>query len=170
MSAHWVYRMFDGADDLLYVGMTGDPKARLAHWSSKGAAGDHWFQQVARVDWHEYADRPSASVAERAAIRAEGPRCNIRLQAVPVGAAGDDLNRTSLEALMVARGVDGYADLAKRTGVERSYVSRILRGERPAKPSQIVAFARALQVPTLAITGTGIDISVEDLVDADGAA
>lgn len=77
---------------------------------------------------------------------------------------GDDLNREALHALMAARGVDGYAQLAKRAGLERTYVSRILRGERPAQPSQIVAFARALKVSTLAITGQGIDISVTDLI------
>jgi transcriptional regulator with XRE-family HTH domain len=79
--------------------------------------------------------------------------------------ATDDLNRAALEALMRAKGIDGYADLARRSKLDRTYVSRIMRGQRPAQPSTIVAFAQAVRESTLAITGTGIDISIADLVD-----
>ena len=90
-------------------------------------------------------------------------------------AQNDDLNRVAVEALMRARGVDGYSDLARRMEralahtpheqtFERSYVSRVLRGERAAQPSFVVACARALQVPTVAITGEGVDIALEELV------
>lgn len=78
----------------------------------------------------------------------------------------DDLNRAALVALLTARGIDGYAHLAKRADLERTYVSRIVRGERPAQHSQIVAFARALRVSTLAITGAGIDIEAAEIVEA----
>lgn len=77
----------------------------------------------------------------------------------------DDLNRDALHALMRAKGIDGYADLARRAGLDRTYVSRIMRGDRPAQPSTIVAFARAVRESTLAITGAGIDLSIADLVD-----
>lgn len=84
----------------------------------------------------------------------------------------DDLNRTAVEMLMVSKGIDGYADLARRMervsdrSFERSYVSRVMRGDRPAQPSFIVACAGALKVPTIAVTGEGIDISIEDELEA----
>jgi hypothetical protein len=80
----------------------------------------------------------------------------------------DDLNRASVEALMEKDGIDGYAVLARRMEkvsdrtFERSYVSRVMRGERPAQPSFIVAAAKALRVPTVAITGHGIDLDELD--------
>lgn len=81
----------------------------------------------------------------------------------------DDLNRFALTALMACRGVDGFAQLAKRSGgLDRTYVSRIVRGERPAQQSHIVAFARALKVSTLAITGTGIDLEAAEIIGAAG--
>ncbi len=83
-----------------------------------------------------------------------------------VEAPTDDLNREALLALMSARGIDGFAHLAKRAGLERTYVSRIIRGERPAQPSQIVAFAQALKVSTLAITGKGIDLEAAEIIEA----
>lgn len=76
----------------------------------------------------------------------------------------DDLNRHALVALMECRGIDGFAHLAKRAELERTYTSRIVRGDRPAQPSHIVAFARALKVSTLAITGTGLDIEAAEII------
>lgn len=84
----------------------------------------------------------------------------------------DDLNRTTVAALMETKGIDGFADLARRMErasdrtFERSYVSRVMRGDRPARPSFIVACAAALKVPTIAVTGEGIDISIEDELGA----
>lgn len=81
----------------------------------------------------------------------------------------DDLNRFALTALMGCRGIDGFAHLAKRAGgLDRTYVSRIVRGDRPAQHSHIVAFAQALKVSTLAITGTGLDIEAAEIIEAAG--
>lgn len=86
--------------------------------------------------------------------------------------ADDDLNRAALLALMACRGIDGFAQLAKRARgdddrpLDRTVVSRIVRGERPALQSHILAFARALKVSTLAITGTGIDIEAAEIIAA----
>lgn len=77
----------------------------------------------------------------------------------------DNLNRDAVHALMEALGVDGYAQLAKRTDLERSFISRVMRGERTAQPSTIIAIARALKVPTIAITGQGIDIAAQEIID-----
>lgn len=70
---------------------------------------------------------------------------------------------------MRTQGIDGFAELARRMEhasdrtFERSYVSRVMRGERPAHPSFIVACARALREPTIAITGQGIEFTDADL-------
>lgn len=89
-----------------------------------------------------------------------------------VGDVKDDLNRTTVEVLMTAQGIDSYSDLSRRMErvsgrkLDRSYVSRVMRGDRPAQPSFIVACAGALKVPTIAITGQGVDISIEDELEA----
>lgn len=67
----------------------------------------------------------------------------------------DRLNREAVTALAEALGVDGVSDLARRSGIERSYLSRILKGDRPAQNSHIVAIAAALKVGPIAITGPG---------------
>lgn len=63
------------------------------------------------------------------------------------------LNIAAVEALMVPLGIDSYAELGRRAGIERTYISRIMRGKRPAQPSHIVALAAALKVPVVALLG-----------------
>lgn len=63
------------------------------------------------------------------------------------------LNRDTVDALMRALGIDSYAELAKRAGLERSYVSRVMRRERPALPSHVIAFSRALMVKPIVLLG-----------------
>jgi len=68
-----LYRYFDGAGDLLYVGISIDPDGRLkAHRDNH----EPWIPMAARrtVEW--LASRPLALKAEEAAIKAERPRYN----------------------------------------------------------------------------------------------
>ncbi|HMH94017.1 MAG TPA: hypothetical protein VK586_23425 [Streptosporangiaceae bacterium] len=67
-----VYRAFDAAAVLLYVGMTHQPRTRFAQHREKF----HWWRDVAdvSVEWHE--DRWGAEAVEGAAILAEKPRYN----------------------------------------------------------------------------------------------
>jgi DNA-binding GntR family transcriptional regulator/predicted GIY-YIG superfamily endonuclease len=67
-----LYRLYDADDKLLYVGITGDVKARM----KQHAADKHWWGDVAidRVEWLD--SREIALEAEREAIRAERPRYN----------------------------------------------------------------------------------------------
>lgn len=67
-----VYRLYDEADALLYVGASRDPDYRF-----KNHAGiSPWWPLVRRtaVEWH--ATRPDAETAEDAAIDDEHPRYN----------------------------------------------------------------------------------------------
>ncbi|MFC8463367.1 hypothetical protein [Streptomyces sp. NPDC057250] len=67
-----LYRLYDAADVLLYIGISHQPDVRFA----QHASDKPWWTDVARrdVEWHD--DRPSAEAAEAEAIRAEDPEHN----------------------------------------------------------------------------------------------
>lgn len=77
--AYWagkqvVYRFASTDGELLYVGKSGNLPARIdAH-----RASTPWFAEVAHTDIRVFATHESALAAERSAIRAEGPRYNVR--------------------------------------------------------------------------------------------
>ena len=73
-----VYRFFDVADQLLYVGMSKNPFKRL----SAHQRGGKDMQQVARVDMSWFANADAAHKAERKAIRRENPLWNLTLYAI----------------------------------------------------------------------------------------
>lgn len=69
---HVLYRQYDAAGDLLYIGITNE-------WDRR--AGEHgrlspWWSEVARVTHESFPDRASAMQAEKAAIRSEDPVFN----------------------------------------------------------------------------------------------
>jgi hypothetical protein len=68
-----VYRFFDAAGALLYVGLTNNTAIRWDHHARRKP----WWRDVTRksVTWFE--DRPTAARAEAQAIRAESPKWNI---------------------------------------------------------------------------------------------
>lgn len=70
----WVYRLWDAAGDLLYIGMTGrKPAKRLdEHRRTK-----KWWQQVARIDAVPCRSRNEAAAEEVRQIRALRPKHNI---------------------------------------------------------------------------------------------
>lgn len=68
-----LYRIYDGAGQLLYIGISHTALYRLeTHFADKPWAGE--VRRV-EVEWHE--TREAASAAEVAAIKAEHPRYNI---------------------------------------------------------------------------------------------
>lgn len=70
---HFVYRVFDQADTLLYVGCTRAPHTRFKHHRSQAA----WYSRAHRVDWDPHPNFLTARAAESAAIRADRPLFNI---------------------------------------------------------------------------------------------
>lgn len=74
-----VYRLYDGQEALLYVGMSFDLAARMAGH----AARSPWWGDVARKTMQWYPTRREASAAETAAIAAERPRYNKRMTSSP---------------------------------------------------------------------------------------
>ena len=73
MTQH-VYRCFDAADKLLYVGVSSDVRHRLASHRFTSV----WFAGVHRTELEEFSDREEAREAERRAILAEQPLHNVR--------------------------------------------------------------------------------------------
>lgn len=67
----FVYRLFDAADRLIYVGQSYRPEWRIQQHI------DYRFPDIARWTTEEFPDRPSASRAERLAIATERPAANI---------------------------------------------------------------------------------------------
>ncbi|MFF7476646.1 GIY-YIG nuclease family protein [Streptomyces sp. NPDC008092] len=68
-----VYRIYDNAGSLLYVGMGNNPMNR---WSSHAARHTWWSEAASfRVEW--YATRQEAQAVEKTAIRSEDPKRNI---------------------------------------------------------------------------------------------
>lgn len=51
----------------------------------------------------------------------------------------DTVKRTA-----VSLGIDSVSELARRSGIDRAHLSRVMRGQRPAKPSHLLALAEAL--------------------------
>jgi hypothetical protein len=74
-----LYRLYDGADELLYVGIAFDPEARWDYHAGSAA----WWPLVERkaVEWHD--TRTLALEFEARAIAAERPLYNVRGSQVP---------------------------------------------------------------------------------------
>lgn len=75
---HAVYRMFDPAGRLLYIGMTGDAGQRFADHAAK-----RWFPQVEMIKLEWFQTKAAAQVAEQRAIQSERPRHNIAGRRTP---------------------------------------------------------------------------------------
>jgi excinuclease UvrABC nuclease subunit len=73
---HWLYRMFNDAGELLYIGVTVNPKTRMSQWRTRSNANAGWFRSVVRIDWQQYANWTAVTRAEREAIADEQPRFN----------------------------------------------------------------------------------------------
>lgn len=67
-----VYRCFGDADEILYIGTTGNFGRRFSQHAQK-----IWFLEVRHITLEWYPDAESAGVAERMAIAAEQPKYNL---------------------------------------------------------------------------------------------
>lgn len=68
-----VYRFYDVAGSLLYIGYSSELLTRLTGHRLQSP----WFPKVATVKVEHYATREEAKLAEKAAIECERPRYNI---------------------------------------------------------------------------------------------
>lgn len=104
-----VYRMFDSADRLLYVGATTRLPKRIDEHSRDKA----WWTEVTTISVEHFASRDDAFAAEAAAIPAESPVHNI--VRVPTAKTYDmkERRRENREAREQER-AERLADLASR--------------------------------------------------------
>lgn len=68
-----LYRHFSSDGKLLYIGISLSTPGRLAQHKEHS----HWFKDIARVEIERFPDRPTALIAESAAISRERPAWNI---------------------------------------------------------------------------------------------
>jgi predicted GIY-YIG superfamily endonuclease len=94
-----LYRLYDAADVLLYVGATHNPKARWYNHQRERA----WWPQVARIEMTWLNSRSEALQAERKVIASEEPLHNTDHHPVNAPAA---LARRRHDAIRWARGRD----------------------------------------------------------------
>jgi predicted GIY-YIG superfamily endonuclease len=72
-TGHSLYRFYNAAGKLLYIGITNSPKARFADHRKKKS----WWPEVAVREICHYPTRTAVLVAEQAAIKAERPVHNV---------------------------------------------------------------------------------------------
>lgn len=126
-----LYRLYDDSDQLLYIGITGNPEQR---WY-KHALHSPWWPQVQRreIVWHD--SRPEARAAEIKAIGVERPIHNKYDRSLAEIAA-------QLTELRVAAGLSGNA-LAREIGIVQSRVWKIEHAQLMPSEGDIQAWARA---------------------------
>ncbi len=76
---HWIYRIFDKEDQLLYIGCAQDVDSRLRfHFELSVAVPTSWeiARCYARHTSEKFATKALARIAEREAIRLEAPLLN----------------------------------------------------------------------------------------------
>lgn len=72
---HYVYRLYDADDRVLYVGCSSSPLRRLFSHRSKS-----WGKQVVSVRWYLHEERSAALADEAAQIAELQPPHNVRLK------------------------------------------------------------------------------------------
>lgn len=154
----FLYRLYDEADVLLYIGITENLGTRMdAHASSQS-----WWPQVNRLTVDMLPDRISAEHAEGDAIRGEKPRHNICKQ------APEDLASEHVEAVRLFDGPitstrDGRSDAVK---IAAEYRAQIMSGEL-AKDSPMPSMptvARSWGVSVATVQNAWKVLKREDLI------
>ena len=72
--SHALYRFWNAAGDLLYVGISVNPYGRF----EQHQADKPWWGEVAKITMQPYPDRESVLAAERDAIECEHPAYNVQ--------------------------------------------------------------------------------------------
>lgn len=81
------------------------------------------------------------------------------------------LNTAMVNRLAQALGINSVSELGRRAGIDRTYLSRILRSERPCQPSQLIGLARALRAEPIELLAPldPAGVLAEALADDDAA-
>lgn len=76
---HYVYRLFDENDQLVYIGCARDPESRFNQhmdWNIPSRVSDYFWRHKGRYTSVEYLNLRLARIAEREAIAEEVPLLN----------------------------------------------------------------------------------------------
>jgi len=148
MSTIGIYRAYDGADRLLYVGSSVDIDARLRQHESAFPA---WWAFQRRIDVQTFSTEEQAREAEARAIAAEHPRWNVtgRSPDHPDGFAG---NAASMSWLATERDIARH--LKRLTSEARQLKARYQIAARECRMYESMAEA---------ISDGTINFEIEDI-------
>lgn len=140
-----LYRHYDAEGKCLYIGISGFPLRR----TDQHVQESPWFGSVVRIEleWHE--DRPSASRAEKIAIREERPKFN-RSGVSGIREICDFLSDASLTQ-------ERFAELL---GISQGMLSKLCTGR--TKPSLSLAIKIERETGGLVPASIWIGHSAED--------
>lgn len=116
-----LYRLYNSGDALLYVGVTSDPGGRLA----AHARDKPWWPDVTRKTAALCASREAALRAERAAVRDEHPRHNVRLQCEAPPAIPEDPEPAVQAEPLAADGGSAFARLLETSRMTRASLREV---------------------------------------------
>lgn len=138
-----VYRQYDKAGRLLYVGQSQDPLSRF--YGHRSAS--HWAFSVARIEVEWFADRKAALVAEAAAIRAEDPLHNPHRSRVGLSNWARNIGHLFFADWMEWSGMS-VKEMAERLQRPPAYVRKLMAGAHPhAQLRERIAVVTAGHVP-----------------------
>lgn len=131
-----LYRLYDAADQLLYIGISFNPAKR----GYQHAMASPWWHDVARKEITWYETRPDAEAAERDAVLAERPLYNVRRIRAPRGPR--------------ARWSPTYASIAEalERATKEVKLAEAAREQARAKLRDLIADAAAAGMPPAQIT------------------
>lgn len=121
---HVLYRMFDAARKLLYVGITCNPPARFAEHADE----KDWWRQIATIGLEHFDSRGELEAAEIVAIRAEGPTFNVMHTSRPprVGGKGSRRKTPPRSWQMADEPWQRFGEVADDFGMSRAALAREL--------------------------------------------
>lgn len=65
-----------------------------------------------------------------------------------------NVNLTAVREFIDKAPIDSNSELARLTGIERTYLYRLINGERPMSASHVIAIAAALGINPMALLNT----------------
>jgi prevent-host-death family protein len=120
-----LYRLYDEAGTLLYIGISHQPEVRFEqHSKSK-----EWWPHVARREVEWFNDRPTAAKAEEEAIRSEDPEHN-----------GTYSPRRSRKSIRHVVAVDGVEEISLT--LARSKLTSLVRKAEAGTPIALLNYGR----------------------------
>lgn len=157
-----VYRLYDDAGHLLYIGSAYDPEERQGYHKHKA-----WGSEIARREDRWYHDRAMAYTQETAAIEAERPKYNvIDNPVVPSARSAFDPDNPEAQSEAVRRvmnaleAADGITDPEARSRAQ-ALITAMTRGQSARWNAERGDLARGLKAKGVSVRGIAKRLGVE---------